>query len=59
MFRSWNRPEPRLTEDVLNEIRSICHSQQVSLLALPKSLRRDTGTDCGCDVSPEQNTTIG
>jgi len=59
MFRSWTRPEPRLTEDVLNEIRSICHSQQVSLLALPQSLRRDTGTDCGCQAFSDQDTRMG
>ena len=59
MFRSWNRPEPKLTEDVMNEIRSICHSQQVSLLALPQSLRRDTGIDCGCDASSDETSRIG
>ncbi len=49
MFVSWKRSEPELTEDVLNEIRSICHARQVSLLAIPQSLRRDTGVDCGCE----------
>lgn len=51
MFATRKRPTRVLSDDILNEVRSICHSRQVSLLALPKALRRDTGTECGCEAA--------
>lgn len=50
MFAKFKRNRARHhTQDIHEEVLSICRDQQFRSLALPGRIQKDIGIDCGCD----------